>query len=430
MRDDAVLSGPTPAPPQFYLPEVARTRSGPRAPLITTAGLAGATAAGRRAVVELPSGPVTVAELLDRAVVRRQPSTPSGGTRHSAVRAPQALITGAKDMRLLIEARRFRRAALARPGQARGPEFVWQRHEAFHDVGLHVARRAQVPFIASVHALKVRESRSWGVRRPGWAGLVERLGERSVLRQADLITCVTDELGEQVAELVGSDDRVVVIPNGVDTEAFQPGPADPHLRDALDLRDRFVIGWTGSFRPFHAVDQLLAAMRHLQEVDDTFALLLVGDGAHRHMVEQSCERLRLRGVRFAGAVPFDHVPRHLRAMDVCVVPAADTGAFHYSPTKLREFMACGRAIVAADRGEIGRAFGGTDAVWTVAPGHPEAIAEAVVALRDDPDRRRVAGMAARDLACRTESWRRRLDRLRDALSAVTAHAWSSGTDTR
>ena len=418
MHDEPVPSRPL-APPRFFLPEVARTHSGPRAPLITTAGLAGATDAGQQAVVELSAGPVTVAELLELAVVRQRALETTGRTRHLvSARVPQPVITGAKDARLIAEARRFRRSALARLGPSARPEFVWQRHEAFHDAGLRVAQKMQAPFVASVHALKVRESRSWGVRRPGWAGLVERVGERSVLWRADLIACVTDEIAEQVAKLVGRDDRVTVLPNGVDTDTFRPGPADPQLRDELGLRDRFVIGWTGSFRPFHAVDQLLAAVRRLQEVDEKVALLLVGDGVRRHVVEQSCARLRLRDVRFAGAVAFDDVPRYLRLMDVCVVPADASGVFHYSPTKLREYMACGRAVVAANRGEVGRRFAGGQGVVTVAPGQPDALADAIAGLRDDPDRRRAIGRVGRERVCRTESWHRRLEQIRGALATV------------
>ena len=72
-----------------------------------------------------------------------------------------------------------------------------------------------------------------------------------------------------------------------------------------------MIGWVGSFRSFHAVEQLIAAA---PSTPDT-VVLLVGDGPERRRIEQLAREAGVTAM-FTGTVPHHELPEYLAAMDV------------------------------------------------------------------------------------------------------------------
>ncbi len=113
-----------------------------------------------------------------------------------------------------------------------------------------------------------------------------------------------------------------------------------------------MVGWTGSFRAFHGLDQLVEAFRSLVEVLPAARLLLVGEGAQRPMIEAQIDHLGIRNETIlTGEVPHEEVPGLVRAMDVAVVTSA-SDRFHYSPLKLREYLRCAVPVIAPSVGQI------------------------------------------------------------------------------
>ena len=110
------------------------------------------------------------------------------------------------------------------------------------------------------------------------------------------MVCVSDEVRDAVRRHTGRFERVVTIPNGVDTELFSPGPADPGLRAELGLEGRFVVGWIGSFRRFHGIDVLIEAAARARRDVPELALLLVGDGLGRPALEVHARKLGVPAV--------------------------------------------------------------------------------------------------------------------------------------
>jgi glycosyltransferase involved in cell wall biosynthesis len=152
------------------------------------------------------------------------------------------------------------------------------------------------------------------------------------------------------------------------------------------------VGWVGGFRPFHGLEVLPAFADKLHGEVPQAVLYLVGTGPLRRQVEaQMADR---PWVRLVGPVPHQDVPRWIRCFDVAMLAAASS-AFHYSPLKLYEYLACGTPVVAPDVGDIAReVIDGEDALL-VPPGDPDAIVGAVGKLLRDPTSRRRLSHAAR-----------------------------------
>jgi glycosyltransferase involved in cell wall biosynthesis len=373
---------------------------GPVAQWITAAGWAGG--ARRRhgdAWVATPDGVLTPDEALLRA---SQPARSSTGAARRR-RVPEPVITAAKDARRIPRNRRFADQLLAEPWDPTGIRSVFQFHGLLFDAGLQLARRVGAPSVLVVDSCQVEEARAWGVHRPGWSGIAERAGERPQFVHADLVVCVSEEVAESVRRRGWRRDGVVVVPNGVDTERFTPGPGDPGLRARLGLDDAFVVGWAGSFRSFHGLDTLLEAAAVAGRDIDDLHLLLVGDGLARPALEARARELGVRAV-FTGTVPFADIPDYMRAMDVATVLADPAQPFHYSPVKLREYQACGRAVVASAVGEMQRELRDGETAAMVDPGDATALADTFVRLARDPALVDRLGTAARADVVATASW--------------------------
>ncbi len=392
----------------LVLPKGTSGQQGPVAAWMSAAGWASAV---KRVLgdawIVTPSGIVepTEARRQGSATVLSSASAPSWRRG-----VPTPAKTALKDIRQWRLARRFSVGADG-PWQGRDVAFVWQRHELFHDAGLRLARTLVIPSVLFVPATHIWEAGQWGVQRPGWNGWLERKAEIPTLRGSSLVACGTEAVAEQALRLGVSEARILITPNGVDLDVFgTAADTDPApLRERLGLGDRFVVGWVGSFRPFHALELAVEATARVPGA----ALLLIGDGPERSGLEALA---RDRGVHLVatGTVPQVELPPYLRAMDAGLVVAARGKSFHYSPLKLGEYLAVGVPVIAPRIAQVAeRMTDGVDSIL-VAPGDVDELAGALVRLRDDPAlRERLSG---RGRAVASEwSWDRQVERIIAAL---------------
>jgi glycosyltransferase involved in cell wall biosynthesis len=231
------------------------------------------------------------------------------------------------------------------------PDFIYERSTLWGVAGLRLARKRSVPLVLEVNAPLAYEQKRYrvGLTCPPMAAWLER----QVWRKADLVIVVSDSL-RKLAEKAGvAPDRLRVLPNAVDTRLFHTDLDGQAVRRRFGLDGRFVVGFVGSFKRWHGVDLLLAAFQDLHRVDPITHLLLVGDGPLRPLMEDEVRKAGLGDVvTFAGAVKHEAIPLHLAAMDVAVAPYPLLDDFYYSPLKVFEYMAAGRAVVASRAGQL------------------------------------------------------------------------------
>jgi glycosyltransferase involved in cell wall biosynthesis len=150
----------------------------------------------------------------------------------------------------------------------------------------------------------------------------------------------------------------------------------------------------------------------LQEIPQT-RLLLVGDGPARTLVERKIAELGLEtAVTITGLLPQAQVPIMLAATDVAVLPYPDLPAeLWFSPLKLYEYMAAGKAIVASGAGQIAEILQHDRNGVLVAPGDVAGLARAIVRLLNDPAQRAQLGRNARKQAVERHSWTQYVEQL-------------------
>ena len=142
--------------------------------------------------------------------------------------------------------------------------------------------RSRVPSVLFVPATHVWEAEQWGVHRPGWRGIAERYGEASgaaARRRRRVRHRPRRRTSAAPRCRVRGDRRHAdrCRPRRVLGARSTPRPC----AHRLGLDGRFVVGWVGSFRPFHALEQAIDALRGVADA----TLLLVGDGPERPRIE-------------------------------------------------------------------------------------------------------------------------------------------------
>ena len=290
------------------------------------------------------------------------------------------------------------------------PAFVWLHHDLFATAGIELARTWDCPSVSYVHAPQVWEAARWGVKRPGWSHVLERTGERPQLQASDVVACVSAEVGDEVVARFGVPrDRVVVSPMAVDADRFTPSVSGARIRETFGLGDAFVVGWAGTFRGFHGLDDTVEAFGQLASTDARARLLLVGSGSAREAIEELVRRRGLSNrVVFAGGIPHLEMPEYLAAMDVAVTSASASDGFHYSPQKLREYLAMARPSIAPRIGEVPTAVTDGEHALLYEPGNIDDLHDQLQRYRYDAALAARLGAAGREQMLQTGTWEVRL----------------------
>ena len=317
---------------------------------------------------------------------------------------------------------RFRDAA--RRLLARRPaDLLYQRFDPSSHAGVALARRFGVPLVLEYNGSEVWIADHWD--RPfRWRRLFVDTEEAN-LRHADLIVVVSEVLRDGLLARGIEPMRVVVRPNGVDPDRFHPDVDGSAVRRRHGLDGRIVVGFVGTFGMWHGAPVLARAARRILAERPELRLLFVGDGRDRAACEAILEAHR-DAVVFTGLVPQADGPAHLAAMDILVaphVPNADGTRFFGSPTKLFEYMAMGRAIVASRLEQIGDVLEDGRTALLVPPADETALARAILDLADDPRRRALLGAAARRRALETHTWQAHVGGILDALAGRGLVRW-------
>jgi glycosyltransferase involved in cell wall biosynthesis len=304
--------------------------------------------------------------------------------------------------------------------------FIYQRYSTDDYAGAQLARHWAVPFVLEYNGSEVWVNRNWG--RPL---KYERLGlavEVANLHAADLIVVVSQVIFEELVGRGIGAEKILVNPNGVDPERYRPSVDGMAIRAKLGLDGKVVIGFIGTFGPWHGAETLAEAFGLLLANRPDFRgwvrLLMIGDGAR---LEATRQEIATGGVKaetvFAGRTAQEDGPAYLAACDILAsphVPNADGSRFFGSPTKLFEYMAMGRAIVASRLEQIGEVLEDDRTAVLVEPGDAAGLAKALEALVGDPERRARLGAAAREEAVANHTWLDHTRRILDRIDSIGA----------
>lgn len=276
---------------------------------------------------------------------------------------------------------------------------------------LHNSFFLAIPISSLIYpvVLEINAVRSMEDQRAG--KMINRWFEILAIARAKKCFVVSEVLKQfLVTDYAVSPGKVAVIPNGVDTDLFSPSrAAESEIVDRYRLHGRFVIGFIGSFKPWHGVERLIdiAALVLAKNPDCVFMLL--GDGLARSSLEEMAKAKGIaEQVIFTGTVPHAEVPRYLKLMDVVLSPHVNTNqnhAFHWSPLKIFEYMAMEKPIIAAPEGQIKDLISDGVSGRLIDSSDSQAWSNEILRMAQDGDYRRLLGVNARNFVLDRYTWK-------------------------
>lgn len=280
-------------------------------------------------------------------------------------------------------------------------DFIYERYAFFLWVTAALARQRDIPFILEVNEIS-------GIKRARplvLSGLAKRI-EKRVFLQADRIVTVSSFLKRKIAEMGVPEEKIIVMPNGVDAETFIPRSTRRAVRERLGLADACVVGFVGWIDPWDNLPGLLRVFRELADRRPDLRLLLIGDvvgkGVSRAPVEKMIADLRLGDkVKIVPRVPRTEIPDHIGAMDVCLIP--DSNPFG-SPVVLFEFMAMARPVVAPSVAPVLDVIAHGDNGMVFEAHDPASLRDTLWSVVEDAPLRERLGRRARECIDRRHTW--------------------------
>lgn len=275
-------------------------------------------------------------------------------------------------------------------------DLIYERYSLWSIAAVEFAVQVSIPCVLEVNAPLIDE-------QSAHRKLVHRdialANAQSNFARATRVLSVSAEVGTYV-QAVAANAHLVVVPNGVDHHRFRPEveSALPHLAG------QFVIGFSGSMKPWHGLPNLIAAFESIKEQLPHAHLLLVGDGGELPAVRDALQqRGLLSAATLTGAVPSAQMPGLIAAMDVAVAPYPASTDFYFSPLKIVEYMAAGRAIVASRIGQICELLEHDRTALLCEAGDSDSLANAILRMTNDALRIHL-GSAARTRAVERHTW--------------------------
>jgi len=215
------------------------------------------------------------------------------------------------------------------------------------------ANKQRIPFLYEIRALwedaAVDQSKT---RERSLRYKLTRSLETYVIDKADKVTTICDGLKQDIIQRGVKEEKIEVIPNGVDTDIFQPRDPDAALIEHLDLDHCIIFGFIGTFFLFEGLDLLIKAAKQVLIKRKDVKFLLVGSGREEASLKKMVTEMGLsKHFIFTGRVNHDIVQKYYSVVDVLVYPRISKRITELvTALKPLEAMALKKIVIASDVG--------------------------------------------------------------------------------
>jgi len=208
---------------------------------------------------------------------------------------------------------------------------------------------------------------------------------------ADNILSVSEDLKLHIVNLGVREDKVHVVPNGVDTEKFK-SVGKEYARNLLNLpQDKNIILFVGALRKIKGVDYLIEAAKDFVDIDTELYMVGRDDGLGKSLEKRARELKITNSIKYTGPVNHDDIPLWISASDILVLPSLSEGR----PNVVLEALSCEVPVVATDVGGIPELIIDGETGYLVPSKNPVELAEKINKLLEDESKREKMGQVGR-----------------------------------
>ncbi len=278
------------------------------------------------------------------------------------------------------------------------PDFLYQHHADFNYSGTILKRKLGLPFFLQCESVQFWIKEKWG--KLYFKKLLRDI-EEIQWHQADAIFVISEEVKKHMIYYGADGKKIYVNSSSVNPDVFRPDIDGTEIKERYNLVGKYVIGFTGTFAPWHGVEILAKSVKLITQRIPDAIVFFVGDGMLRPKIEEILKSDNVENKAIiTGMQPFELMPKFIAACDVVVSPCVQTDnstEFFNSPIKLFEYLGMGKPIVASKVGQQSYVIENEINGLHCQQKSPEDLAETIFKLYKDPDlSRRISNQARRE----------------------------------
>ena len=231
------------------------------------------------------------------------------------------------------------------------------------------------------------------LRHPLLILLSERF-ERFLYRQADEVMINSPGFKEHVEQRGAK--HVSVVPNGTDTQLFDPNIDGNGFRSQVGLEGKYVVLYAGAHGLSNDLGVVLQAAALLQ-AHPHISIVFVGDGKEKTSLINQANALGLSNVLFLSPVSKREMPRVLAGADMCLAILKPLPLYKtVYPNKVFDYLAAGKGVLLAIDGVIRQVLENAQAGLFVTPGDAAALADAILFMAEHIEQGKQMGINGRN----------------------------------
>ncbi|MDK2891501.1 MAG: hypothetical protein PWR21_2133 [Methanoculleus sp.] len=262
-------------------------------------------------------------------------------------------------------------------------------------IASHYARKYGVPYVLQAHGALPQDTGSARMKR-----LFDRFWSKKVILGAAGVIALNETEAGRYRDLGVADERIAIVPNGIDLAEYPDLPARGRFRAAWGIDDATkIVLYLGRLDPTKGIDLLIRSFALVaRKFDDTVLMLVGGDMGHNDEFRQLVRSLDLDDrVVFTGFVSKEDKMAAYTDADVFVTPT-----FTGFPVTFLEACLCGTPIVTTGKGDLLGWIDNTVGFNTRCT--PEELAETIGRLLADDALRARFGEQAKELVRTRYNW--------------------------
>jgi glycosyltransferase involved in cell wall biosynthesis len=232
--------------------------------------------------------------------------------------------------------------------------------------------------------------------------------ETWVCRRAAHVAVLCNGLQQDLTARGIAAEKLTVIPNGVDVQAFRPCEPDLAFLTHWNLAGKKVVGFLGSFFRYEGLDLLVKAVARLARTRSDVALLLVGGGEMDVALKEQIKRLGVENaVVILEQIAHERIPSVYAAIDILAYPRYSMRLTELvTPLKPLEALAMEKVVIASDVGGHRELIQHGQTGFLFAAGDVSACAAGLERLLDDVTLCRTLAIQGATWVREERSWER------------------------
>jgi colanic acid biosynthesis glycosyl transferase WcaI len=267
------------------------------------------------------------------------------------------------------------------------------------------SRLRSVPFILNIADLWPDTVIDMGLVRKGFATDLLGLLERWSYRKAAYVNAITQGIHSSLLlEKKVAPQKVLYLPNGVNTAIYRPQPPDEGLKQKLGLSGKKIVLYAGTLGRAHGLENVLKSAQLLKHKPEIHFLFL-GDGSERARLQNLQAEMGLSNVSFHDFVPLSELRGFYSIADCGLASLLNLQMFEGArPSKIFAVLASGKPVVYFGQGEGARLVEQAHAGVVVPPEDSATLARTISELLSNPALAHELGENGRRFVAENYEW--------------------------